>query len=62
MASHDSRTTWAPEREIVLCRVIAAPRERVFIAWTDPKQIVQWFGPGVRHPPGRLLALCLHRP
>ena len=45
MASHDSRTTWAPEREIVLCRVIAAPRERVFMAWTDPKQIVQWFGP-----------------
>jgi uncharacterized protein YndB with AHSA1/START domain len=45
VASPDSRMTWAPEREIVLCRVIAAPRERVFTAWTDPKQIVQWFGP-----------------
>ena len=33
------------EREIVLSRVIAAPRERVFAAWTDPKQVVQWFGP-----------------
>ncbi len=45
MASHDSHKIWALEREIVLCRVIAAPRERVFAAWTDPKQIVQWFGP-----------------
>ncbi len=45
MAPNDPLTTWAPEREIVLCRVIAAPRERVFKAWTDPTQIVQWFGP-----------------
>ena len=41
----DPRRTWAIDREIVLSRVIAAPRERVFQAWTDPKQIVQWFGP-----------------
>ena len=41
----DPRRTWALDREIVLSRVIAAPRERVFQAWTDPEQIVQWFGP-----------------
>jgi uncharacterized protein YndB with AHSA1/START domain len=41
----DPRKIWALDREIVLSRVIAAPRERVFAAWTDPKQIVQWFGP-----------------
>ena len=33
------------EREIVLCRVIDAPIEKVFAAWTDPQQITQWFGP-----------------
>ena len=33
------------EREIVLSRVIDAPRERVFAAWVDPAQITQWFGP-----------------
>ena len=33
------------EREIVLCRVIDAPRERVFAAWTDPDQITKWYGP-----------------
>ena len=43
--SNDYRDNWALEREIVMSRVINAPRERVFAAWTDPKQIVQWFGP-----------------
>jgi uncharacterized protein YndB with AHSA1/START domain len=43
--SHDSRATWALDREIVLSRVIAAPRERVFQAWTDPKQLPLWHGP-----------------
>lgn len=43
--SADPRSTWSLDREIVLSRVIAAPRERVFQAWTDPQQIVQWFGP-----------------
>jgi uncharacterized protein YndB with AHSA1/START domain len=43
--SDDPRTTWAREREIVLCRVIAAPRTRVFEAFTDPSQITRWFGP-----------------
>src|SRR5262249_803123 len=41
----DPRLTWALDREIVLTRVIDAPRERVFQAWTDPKQITQWFSP-----------------
>lgn len=39
---HDGSIT---EREIVLCRVLAAPRERVFAAWTDADQITRWFGP-----------------
>jgi len=43
--STDPRRTWALDREVVLSRVIAAPRERVFAAFTDPKQITQWFGP-----------------
>jgi uncharacterized protein YndB with AHSA1/START domain len=43
--SHDPRTTWALDREIVLSRVIAAPRARVFEAFTDPAQITRWFGP-----------------
>jgi len=33
------------DREIVITRVFDAPRERVFNAMTDPKQVVQWWGP-----------------
>jgi uncharacterized protein YndB with AHSA1/START domain len=32
-------------REIVTTRDIAAPRARVFAAWTDPAQVVCWWGP-----------------
>ena len=39
------RNAWALDREIVLSRVIAAPRHVVFKAWTDPKHLPQWFGP-----------------
>ncbi len=32
-------------REIVISRVIAAPRELVWQAWTDPKHVCNWWGP-----------------
>ena len=41
----DPRSTWALDREIVITRVIDAPQERVFQAWTDPEQITRWFSP-----------------
>jgi len=37
--------TWELEREIVLTRVVAAPRELVFKVWTDPQHLPVWFGP-----------------
>ena len=37
--------TLAGEREIVAARVFAAPRALVFTPWTDPRHIVQWWGP-----------------
>ena len=37
--------SWALDREIVLSRVIAAPRDLVFRAWTDPQHLPMWFGP-----------------
>lgn len=36
---------WPIDREIVLSRVIDAPRSAVYAAWTDPDQIEKWFGP-----------------
>ena len=35
----------ASERELVTTRVFDAPRDLVFKAWTDPKQMAQWFPP-----------------
>ena len=33
------------EKEMILERVINAPRELVFDAWTDPTQLEKWWGP-----------------
>ena len=33
------------KREINVTRSINAPRKLVFRAWTDPKQLAQWWGP-----------------
>jgi uncharacterized protein YndB with AHSA1/START domain len=32
-------------QEFVITREFAAPRELVFKAWTDPKQLAEWWGP-----------------
>jgi uncharacterized protein YndB with AHSA1/START domain len=33
------------EQALLLTRVFNAPRSLVFTAWTDPKQLAQWWGP-----------------
>jgi uncharacterized protein YndB with AHSA1/START domain len=35
----------ATRPDLVLTRLIDAPRERVWKAWTDPLQFAQWWGP-----------------
>lgn len=40
-----SPATASSDREIVTTRVFDIPRERLFRAWTDPDQIVHWWGP-----------------
>lgn len=40
-----TKTENASDREIVITRLIDAPIERVWRAWADTKQIVQWWGP-----------------
>lgn len=32
-------------KELTITRLINAPRQRVWKAWTDPKQVAQWWGP-----------------
>jgi uncharacterized protein YndB with AHSA1/START domain len=33
------------DRELVLTRLIDAPREKLYRAWTDPELLRQWFAP-----------------
>jgi uncharacterized protein YndB with AHSA1/START domain len=37
--------TSTADREIVATRVVDAPRERVWEAWTDREQVARWWGP-----------------
>jgi uncharacterized protein YndB with AHSA1/START domain len=38
-------TTTTEGRNLILTRLIDAPREKVFKAWTDPELMKQWFAP-----------------
>lgn len=33
------------DNEIIISRVLHAPRELVWLAWTDPEHVVNWWGP-----------------
>lgn len=41
----ESRAALPRESEVTITRIFDAPREVVFKAWTDPKQLAKWFGP-----------------
>ena len=37
--------TLDPERDLEITRVIKAPRDRIWAAWTQPEQFAQWWIP-----------------
>lgn len=45
MTTPNKTTTTTDGRDLILTRVINAPRDKVFKAWTDPKLLVKWFAP-----------------
>jgi uncharacterized protein YndB with AHSA1/START domain len=58
------------DHEVVITRVLDAPRELVWKAWTDPKHLAQWWGPkGFTNPvckwdpkPGRAIYVVMRGP
>jgi uncharacterized protein YndB with AHSA1/START domain len=45
MGAGSSAATDTAERELVVTRIIDAPRDLVFKAWTEPEQVARWWGP-----------------
>ena len=45
MVTMSNESTSTADREIVISRLINAPRELVYEAWTDPRHMVHWYGP-----------------
>lgn len=45
MATDNTPPSDLPDRELVLSRHFAAPRAKVYQAWTDPALLVRWFTP-----------------
>ena len=41
----NSAVTSTADREIVISRVLDAPRALAFDVWTDPQHVGQWYGP-----------------
>jgi len=45
VSARTSAAANAAQRELVVTRVIDAPRRLVFKAWTRPEQVARWWGP-----------------
>ncbi|MDB5309464.1 MAG: hypothetical protein JWO38_3666 [Gemmataceae bacterium] len=45
MSTKNDSAADTSDREIVITRVIDAPRDLVFSAWTDPEHVSRWWGP-----------------
>ena len=70
MAERSSAAIESTERELVITRVLDAPRRLVFKAWTEPERVVRWWGPqGFTMPsckmdvrPGGAFRFCMRSP
>lgn len=45
MTSQQTASSHPSDTEMMLTRVFDAPRAKVWKAWTDPEQVVRWWGP-----------------
>jgi uncharacterized protein YndB with AHSA1/START domain len=45
MAATTDTATIPSERELILTRLVDAPRSLVFKVWTEPSHLVRWWGP-----------------
>jgi len=66
----ESKTIDTSDREMIISRLVNAPRELVFKVWTDPKHIDKWWGPNgftntfleMNVKPGGVARFIMHGP
>jgi len=64
------QTNDTADRELVVTRLLNAPRELVFKVWTDPRHVAKWWGPNgftntiheMEVKPGGVWRLTMHGP
>ena len=62
--------TQTQDREIVITRLVSAPRALVFEAWTQPEHVINWWGPNgftntiheMEVKPGGIWRFTMHGP
>src|SRR5215216_3986256 len=53
--SNNNSTQATEKRDLVVTRVVDAPVEQVWRAWSDPEQVMRWWGPtGFTSPVARI--------
>ncbi len=68
--SMNEGSQYASDRELLITRIINAPRELVYEVWTNPEHIAQWWGPNgftntilaMDVKPGGIFRLVMHGP
>lgn len=69
-ATQSAASSASPESGVVISRIIDAPRDRVFKAWTEPERLMRWWAPkGFITPyckvdlrPGGIFHFCMRSP
>ena len=49
--SRKNKTKQIKNADLIITRIFNAPRERVWKAWSDPKQVMRWWGPKIFSSP-----------
>lgn len=70
MANNKEAAVSANEKQVSITRVIDAPRQLVFEAWTDPQHLLRWYAPDnctfrikeIEVVPGGRFLHCIHNP
>ena len=50
-----------PQTKLELKHTCAASRERVFRAWSDARELAQWFHPSSDHSAGPIASKCIRK-